>query len=94
MNDEPTHPATHPVIEALRDRKRQIELDLATNTARLEEVNDMLAMLQGPRRGRPRRPPPPPTEAETAEAMRNFDELMNDSPAPDATPGTTPTGTP
>ena len=56
MSDEPNNP----MIEALRDRKRQIELDLATTQARLEEVQDLLAILNSPRRGRPRRPPPPP----------------------------------
>jgi hypothetical protein len=88
MNDEPT--GTHPAIEALRDRRRQIELDLATNTARLEEVNDMLAMLQGPRRGRPRRPPPPQSLSDAIvdpEAMQALEELLDP-------PGTTPTGAP
>jgi hypothetical protein len=81
MNDEPNSQ----MIEALRERQRQIELEISQLQARAEEVADMLVMLQGPRRGRPRRQPPPPTGSE-AEAARALDELLDGPPAPDATP--------
>jgi len=47
------------LIEALQDRRRQLELDVAQAQARLDEVRDLLGMATtGPRR-RVRRQPPP-----------------------------------
>ena len=53
---------TSAVVEALLDRKRQLELEAAQIQARLDEVRDLLGLVNGPRRvGRPRRQPPPET---------------------------------
>ena len=47
------------LLAALRTRERDLELDLASLRARLDEVRDMIALAVGPQR---RRRKPEPTE--------------------------------
>jgi len=42
------------LVEALRQRERRLETDLARIAARLEEVRDVIAQLTSRPRGRPR----------------------------------------
>ena len=44
------------LLAALRTRERDLEMDLASLRARLEEVRDMIALAVGPQRRRTRKP--------------------------------------
>ncbi len=50
---------TNPLLDVLRDRERALELEHAQVLARLEEVRELLAYGNTPRRRIHRRQPPP-----------------------------------
>ena len=73
------------LLAALRTRERDLELDLASLRARLDEVRDMIALVVGPQRRRRRtEPTEPPQHVPGAIHEPPDDDLPFQSDAPGA----------
>ena len=62
------------LLEALRQRERMLETEIAEARARLDEVKEVLAMITSRPRGRPR----------TVRAIEPAPQLIPDPPEPEA----------